>query len=138
MTNNGKSCWNSKTAADNKSLFFWSLSWTLSTALAGFGPKVLWDFATIPTILGVIVNIGLGLGLMRAFVRYLNGLDELLKQIQLEALAITCGLTMVLGLAYELLEDIKLMSGEPQVSFLIIFMSLCYIASAFYRKSKYA
>ena len=52
--------------------------------------------------------------------RYLNGLDELMRKIQLEAMAISLGVGLVCGLSYELLEDIKLITFEPEVSHLII------------------
>ena len=50
-------------------------------------------------------------------------------KIFLDAAAITLGVVLVCGVSYELLEDIRLISGEPQISFLIVLMSLTFMAS---------
>ena len=107
-------------------LFFWTVAWVLATAGAAFGPKSLWDFNTLPTILGVLVHIGIGFGMIRMFRQYLLGLDELQRKIQLDAMALTLGVGMVVGVSYELLEDIKLITFEPEISHLIILMSLTF------------
>jgi len=93
-------------------------------ALAAFGPKFLWDFSTIPTVLAVLLNLGIGFRMIISNKRYLQGLDELQRKIQLEAMAISLGVGLVVGLNYELLEDVKLISFEPEISHLIIIMSL--------------
>ena len=105
-------------------LFFWTGAWVLATAGAAFGPRFLWDFNTLPTILGVLIHIGIGFGMIRVFKQYLLGLDELQRKIQLDAIALTLGVGLVIGSSYELLEDIKLIPFEPEISHLIILMSL--------------
>tara|TARA_B110000914_G_C15366000_1_gene400863 strand:- start:363 stop:785 length:423 start_codon:yes stop_codon:yes gene_type:complete len=107
-------------------LFFWTGAWVLATAGAAFGPRFLWDFNTLPTILGVLIHIGIGFGMIRVFKQYLLGLDELQRKIQLDAIALTLGVGLVIGSSYELLEDIKLIPFEPEISHLIILMSLTY------------
>ena len=107
-------------------LFFWTGAWVLATAGAAFGPRFLWDFNTLPTVLGVLVHIGIGFGMIRMFKQYLLGLDELQRKIQLDAMALTLGVGMVVGVSYELLEDIKLITFEPEISHLILLMCLTY------------
>jgi len=107
-------------------LFFWTGAWVLATAGAAFGPRFLWDFNTLPTILGVLVHIGIGFGMIRMLKQYLLGLDELQRKIQLDAMALTLGVGMVVGVSYELLEDIKLITFEPEISHLILLMCLTY------------
>ena len=119
-------------------LFFWTVAWVLATAgWAGIstsavfeqiaiGSKNLFNFKTLPIIIAVLVHIGLGLGMLRAFKQYLLGLDELQRKIQLDAMALTLGVGMVVGVSYELLEDIKLITFEPEISHLIILMSLTF------------
>ena len=41
-------------------------------------------------------------------------------------MALTLGVGLVIGSSYELLEDIKLIPFEPEISHLIILMSLTY------------
>jgi len=116
-----------RTKINTVQLGLWTGVWVLTTALAAFGPKFFWEFNTPLTILGVLINLGIGFGMILANKRYLNGLDELMRKIQLEAMAISLGVGLVCGLSYELLEDIKLITFEPEVSHLIMLMALTYM-----------
>ena len=107
-------------------LGWWTGAWVLASAGAAFGPRFLWDFNTLPTVLGVLVHIGIGFGMIRMFRQYLLGLDELQRKIELDAMALTLGVGMVVGVSYELLEDIKLITFEPEISHLIILMGLTF------------
>ena len=107
-------------------LFFWTGAWVLATAGAAFGPRFLWDFNTLPTMLGVLIHLGIGFGMIRMFRQYLLGLDELQRKIQLDAMALSLGVGLVVGVSYELLEDIKLITFEPEISHLILLMCLTY------------
>ena len=104
----------------------WTGAWVLATAGAAFGPRFLWDFNTLPTMLGVLVHIGIGFGMIRMFRQHLLGLDELQRKIQLDAMALSLGVGLVVGVSYELLEDIKLITFEPEISHLILLMCLTY------------
>ena len=108
-------------------LGFWTGTWVLSTAVAAFGPKFLWNFNTSLSIVGVLIHLGIGFGMILANKWYLNAVDELMRKIQLEAMALTLGVGLVVGMSYELLEDIKLISFEPQIPHLIMLMGFTYI-----------
>ena len=116
--------WAASTARNTVRLMFWTFAWVATTAVAAFGPKLVWDFATLPTILSVCINLAVGFGMIVANRRYLQGLDEMHQKIFLEAGALTLGVGLVCGISYELLEDIKLISYEPEISHLIILMCL--------------
>ena len=118
-------------------LFFWSVAWVLATAGVAFGSKNLWNFNTWLTIIAVLIHIGLGLGMIRVFKQYLLGLDELQRKIQLDAMALSLGIGLVLGCSYEMLEDIKLIPFEPEIPHLIILMSLTYVVAAVLGHRKY-
>ena len=118
-------------------LFFWSVAWVLATAGVAFGSKNLWNFNTWLTIIAVLIHIGLGLGMIRVFKQYLLGLDELQRKIQLDAMALSLGVGLVLGCSYELLEDIKLIPFEPEIPHLLILMSLTYVVAAVLGHRKY-
>jgi hypothetical protein len=105
--------------------------------LATFGPKFFWEFNTPLTILGVLINLGIGFGMILANKRHLNGLDELMRKIQLEAMAFSLGAGLVCGLSYELLEDIKLITFEPEISHLIILMALTYMVGVIAGNRRY-
>tara|TARA_B100000700_G_C15021635_1_gene846015 strand:- start:630 stop:1052 length:423 start_codon:yes stop_codon:yes gene_type:complete len=107
-------------------LAFWTGTWVLSTAVTAYGPKLLWNFNSLLSIVGVLIHLGIGFGMILANKRYLNAVDELMRKIQIEAMAVTLGVGLVVGISYELVEDIKLISFEPEISHLIILMAFTY------------
>ena len=121
----------------NVHMLFWTVAWLASMVLAAYGPRLIWDFATLPTILGVLFNLAVGFGMIFSTKRHVQTLDELGKKIFLDAAAITLGVVLVCGVSYELLEDIRLISGEPQISFLIVLMSLTFVAANYVGTRKY-
>ena len=126
-----------QTKKNTKRLFFWSVVWVLATAGVSFGSKNLWDFNTWLTTIAVLIHIGLGLGMIRVFKQYLQGLDELQRKIQLDAMALSLGIGLVLGSSYEMLEDIKLIPFQPEIPHLLILMSLTYVVGTVLGHRKY-
>ncbi len=129
---NKKTCetshWEAENLKNSTRLLFWTAGWVLSTALAAFGPKLIWDFQTGLTILGVIINLAVGFGMILATKRQLQGLDEMQQKIFRDAAVLSLGVGLVCGLGYELLENIKLISFEPEISHLVILMCLTFLA----------
>lgn len=115
----------------------WTIAWVATSALAAFGPRLIWEFATLPTILGVLINLGVGFRMIWASKRFLQGLDELGQKIYLDAAVLTLGVGMVCGCSYELLEDIKLISYEPEIPHMIMFMCLVFMSGMVAGHRKY-
>ncbi len=128
--------WAATSARNTVHLAFWTIAWVATMALAAFGPKLLWDYHVVLTALGVLLNVCVGIAMVMANARHLRGLDEMQQKIFLDACALTLGVGLVFGSGYELLEDIRLISFEPEISHLIILMGLTFVAStlAGYRK----
>ena len=118
-------------------LGYWTSAWVGTMAVATFGPRFIWDFATLPTILALVVHVGIGLGMIMANGRYLQGLDELHKKIFLEAGSLTLGVGLVCGLSYELLENVRLISFEPEISHLVVLMCLTFLTGLILGHRKY-
>lgn len=118
-------------------LGYWTAAWVGTMAVAAFGPRFIWDFATLPTILAVVVHLGIGLGMIMANGRYLQGLDELHKKIFLDAGSLTLGVGLVCGLSYELLENVNLISFEPEISHLVVLMCLTFLTGLILGHRKY-
>lgn len=116
--------WVDQNNQNSLNLLYWAGAWCLSMAFAAFGPRLLWDFNTPLTILAVLLNLATGFGMIISNKKYLRGLDELQRKIQMDAMAFSLGVGLVVGLAYEILEDVKLITFEPEISHLIIVMSL--------------
>ena len=129
--------WAAKSLKNSVRLMGWNAAWVVSMALAAFGPKLMWNFETSLTILFVLINLGIGFGMILANKRYLNGLDELHQKIFLDAAVFTLGIGLVCGLSYELFEDIKLIPFEPEISHLVILMCLTFLTSMVVGHRKY-
>ena len=129
--------WISNTTRNTARLRYWTFCWVATLALATFGPRFIWDFAALPTMLGVLLNLGIGFGMIIANKQYLQGLDEMQRKIFLDACAVTLGAGLVCGLSYELLEDIKLISYQPEISHLIIVMCLVFLTTTIIANRRY-
>lgn len=129
--------WTTTNAKNTLNLGYWTAAWVASMAIAAFGPKLAWDFAVLPTVIGVLVHLGAGCGMILANKRYLTGLDELQQKIFLEAGALTLGVGLVAGLGYELLEDIRLITFEPEIPHLVMLMCLVFMVGMINGNRKY-
>ena len=63
--------------------------------------------------------------------------DELQKKIHLEALALTLGLTVIVGISYEVSFDFGIINSEPEGEYLVFFISICYIVSTLLNSRRY-
>ena len=110
---------------------YWGLAWVLATAGAAFGPELLWGYGTLMTSVAVATQLALGFGMIWAFKGVLLAMDDLQRLIQLEAISLALGVGIVVGVSYELLEDVKLITFEPEISHLIILIGLTYLFGLF-------
>ena len=116
---------------------YWGLAWLLATAGATFGPELLWGYGTLITSIGIAIQLALGFGMIWAFKGVLLAMDDLQRLIQLEAISLALGVAVVVGVSYGLLEDVKLITFEPEISHLIILISLTYMFGLFLGNRRY-
>jgi len=112
---------------NTRNLRSWTFAWVVTMAITAFAPKYIWAFNTLLTILSVVINLVIGFGMLLANRRYLRGLDEMQQRIMFDAMGLTLGVGMVVGLSYELLEDIKLITFQPEIGHLVMIMCLTYL-----------
>ena len=122
---------------NTKELRLWTLSWTLSMAIATFGPQFLWNEESVGTLLAIIVNLILGIRMILANRKFINSGDELQKKIHLESLGLTLGLTVIVGLSYSLLDQKNLISGDAEISVLVLFIGITYLVTMTINNRKY-
>ncbi|MDB9779907.1 hypothetical protein OAB54_06670 [Flavobacteriaceae bacterium] len=122
---------------NSKELKIWTLAWTLSMAIATFGPQFLWNEESIGTLLAIIVNLILGVRMILANRKFINSGDELQKKIQLESLGLTLGLAVIVGLSYSLLDQMNLISGNAEISVLVLFIGITYLVTMTVNNRKY-
>lgn len=132
-----KSDFKSKTHKNTVHLAIWTGAWVTSMALATFGPEFLWENNTLLTLSGILLNIAMGIMMIRANMRFLNGLDELQRKIQIDAMAISLGVGVVGGLAYSLLDTTNIIPWDAEISFLVILISVTYMVTLFVNQKRY-
>ena len=118
-------------------LGLWTLAWLASTALLGFGAQYIWDYQPAYSITALMTHLALGVTMIMVNVKHLANLDELQRKITMDAMGITLGVGLIAGIAYEQMENIKLISFEPEISHLIMLMAFTYIVSILIGNRKY-
>ena len=129
--------WERQNSKNTRNLALWTTVWLLSTALAAFGPRAIWEFNTGLSILAILINLAIGFAMILANKRLLLGLDELQQKIQLGAMGLCLGVGLVVGIGYEQMEDAMLISFEPEISHLMILMALTYVVGIIIGQRRY-
>lgn len=119
-----------------KILLSWALAWIVSTAVLSAGVNNLWD-SLLLTKIGLLINLALGVGMIIANKNLFKYYDELQKKIHFEAMALTLGLTLVVGLVYEISFDFGVISSEPEFEYLVFFICFSYGASIVINSLRY-
>ena len=122
---------------NTKELRLWTFVWILSMAIATFGPQFLWSEESIGTLLAIIANLILGIRMILANRKFIKSGDELQKKIQLESLGLTLGLAVIVGLSYSLLDQMNLISGNAEISVLVLFIGITYLVTMTVNNRKY-
>jgi hypothetical protein len=118
-------------------LGYWTAAWLITMALASFGPVFIWQSNKLLTGLAILLNLLVGFGMIMANKRHLRGLDELQQKIQLEAMALSLGIGLVVGLFYSSLDIANLISFDAEISHLVILVGLTYLAGVIAGHRKY-
>ncbi|MEM8814611.1 MAG: hypothetical protein AAGE85_02230 [Pseudomonadota bacterium] len=121
--------WAKLQGRNTKNLRIWTGVWLVSLALANFGPKFLWDHHSLLSLSSIVVNVALGIGMIVANGRLLNGLDEMQRQIQIEAMAVALGVGLVFGLAYSTLDVVNLISFDAEISHLVMLVAVVFMVT---------
>ena len=120
----------------NKVLLGWTLAWVLSLAFLTGAENTLWN-DLIYTKIGLLINLVIGIVMIVAHKNLFKTYDELQKKIQFEAMAITLGLTVVVGLTYEVSFDFGVIDKEPEFEYLMLFICFSYVASTIISAIRY-
>jgi peptidoglycan/LPS O-acetylase OafA/YrhL len=105
----------------------WTWSWVATMAIATFGPKYIWDDHAVLTVLAVCVNLANGILMLVANHNLFNDFDELERKIHLEAMALTLGLAVVVGLSYSLLDTTNIIPTDAEIGNLVLFIGITYL-----------
>ncbi|MCM4156458.1 hypothetical protein [Gramella sp. AN32] len=126
-----------KTRSKTKSLAIWTGLWTLSIALVTFGSKFIWDENTAISAIAILFSTIIGLGMIRANIKYLMSIDELQRKIMLDAMGIALGTALVGGLSLAMLDSTNVISFDADISYLVILISLTYLGAVIIGNARY-
>ncbi len=129
--------WEKNCEKNTLNLALWTGSWVVTMAIASFGPKFIWQENSTITLIGIIINLVIGIGLIFANKKYLNTLDELQRKIHLEAMSLSLGVAVIFGLSYSLLDTTNLITYDAEISHLVILIGLTYLAGTIIGNLRY-
>jgi ABC-type transporter Mla maintaining outer membrane lipid asymmetry permease subunit MlaE len=98
-------------------------------AAAVFGPEFIWSSDKLLAALAIHLNVGAGIGMIVSYVRHLEAIDEMMRRIQLEAMAISLGVGIVGGITYSLLDTTNLIAFDAEIGHLVALFGLTYLAA---------
>ena len=119
--------WEANTRRNTLRLGYWTAAWVVTMAIAVFGSRLVWQDTDWLKLVTIVINLGVGVGMIMANRRHLKGLDEMQQKIQLEAMALSLGVGLIAGLAYSNLDVTNLITFDAEISHLVIVMALTYI-----------
>jgi len=129
--------WNARIKKNTIRLGYWTGAWLVTMAVAVFGPLLAWQSNELLTILAIAINLGIGFGMIMANKHHLRGLDEMHQKIQLEAMALSLGVGLVVGLSYSTMDVTNLIAFDADISHLVILVGLTYGVGVFAGLRKY-
>ena len=109
-------------------LMVWTFSWVASLAFLTGAENTLWN-NLIYTKIGLLLNLAIGIGMIIANKNLFKHYDEFQKKIHFESMALTLGLTVVVGLVYEISFDFGVINSEPEFEYLVLFICFSYMTS---------
>lgn len=120
-----------------KSLGLWTWSWVATMAFATFGPQFIWDDHLALTTFAIIINLVNGVLMILSNRKLFNHYDELERKIHLESLALTLGLTVIVGLTYSLMDQAKIIPMDAEIGILVGFIGLTYMITLLINRKRY-
>jgi hypothetical protein len=118
-------------------LICWEVAWLLATALMRFGPLYLWKQTSVLTLLAIGLNVAVGIGMILVNKSYVAQLDELQQKVYLNALGITVGVTVIVGVPFSVMGLYHVISFHAEIWHLLMLMGLTFMVSIAYGTWRY-
>ncbi|WP_245756343.1 hypothetical protein [Algoriphagus ornithinivorans] len=120
-----------------KKLAIWTWTWVATMAIATFGPEFIWDNHPFLTPFAIVVNLANGVLMILANRDLFNHFDELERKIHLEAMGITLGLAVVVGLTFSLLDQKDIIPFDAEIGYLVMFIGITYMIALVINRKRY-
>ena len=81
--------WQKGVADSTKTLAMWTGAWVITCAVATFGSILVWESSVALKTVSIGLNFAIGLGAIRANIRHIQSLDEMMQRVHLQAMGAT-------------------------------------------------
>ena len=126
-TSTSRNSYDRRAIRDNLAFVGWTFTWMVSLTVSDKAALYGWWSAEWITWLSIAINFALGVWLVLRFMKMLNGMDDLQRKIQFDALAFSFGVTLVCTISYSLLVTWGYITDEEVTD---IFMVMCITYAA--------
>ncbi len=106
----------------------WTFAWSMTMVLADKAILYEWHSSDLISAIAIVLNAGIGIGMILSYLRHLKYMDELQRKIQLDALAIAMGVALVGSFSYSLMVTAKFIT-DAEVSDIILLMTFTFVVS---------
>lgn len=134
---NDSNDWSEQTRKTTVRLATWTVLWVITVAIPAFGPVLFWGENKLINIIVILLNIGVGIGMIMANIQQLRTQDELMQKVQLEAMGISLGVAIVGGIAFSMLDATNVISFDAEIGFLVMIIAITYLISLFTNLRRY-
>lgn len=125
-----------RSAKDSIKLVVWMFIWMASLTVSDKAALYGWWESEWVTIFSIFITAMLGLGVLLLFRNMLARMDDLQRKIQLDALAVALGISLVGSAMYSLLVTWGYILDE-EVSDIFVLMCVSYSAGVIFSVVKY-
>ena len=122
---------------NQRHIILWSLAWIVPFLGVNLAIENGWIDNDALAFAAILAVTALGMGVLLAYRRFLSNADELMRKIQLDALALTVGVGVVAGFSYTLLESAGIVADAEAMT-LVMVMVITYIAGIVAGLRRYA
>jgi len=131
-----RSSYDTRSIKENLKLVGWVFTWTASLIISDKAKLYGWWSEEWITITSIIFNAVLGLWMIHCYRCLLASMDDLQRKIQLDALSMALGISLVGTVTYSLLVTWGYIVDE-EVTDIMLLMCVSYSVSVIYGSLKY-
>lgn len=114
----------------------WTVLWVVTVAIPAFGP-LIWGENNLINLLAILLNIGVGIGMIIANIQHIKLQDEMMQKVQLEAMGISLGVAVVGGIAYSMLDATNVIPFDAEIGRLVGLIGITYLITLFVNMRRY-
>ncbi len=113
-------------AQSTRQLAIWTVAWLVSLAIATFGSTLVWDSSLTLKLSSILINFLIGIGTIKANVRHIQSLDEMMQRVHLEAMGMAMGIAIVAGISLSVLSTAEVLPFKVDISVIVMLLGLVY------------